>query len=94
MSEERIARYKELKEQEKAVAAELNEIKEEIYATGLEEFEAGDYKVTVREQTRMDFNKENVGKLIEEAISAGLITKEDVSSTYVKETKYKVIRVK
>lgn len=94
IEESRIARYKELKEQEKAIAAELDEIKQEIYATGKEEFEAGEYKVTVREQTRMDLNKDNVAKLIEEAVSAGLVKKEEVAEKYIKETSYKVIRVK
>ena len=94
MEESRIQRYKELKEQEKAINAELEEIKQEIYAVGQEEFEAGDYKVTVREQTRMDFNKDNVAKLIEQAVNAGLIAKEDVENDYIKSVSYKVIRVK
>lgn len=94
MDESRIARYKELKEQEKAISAELEEIKQEIFATGQEEFEAGEYKVTVREQTRMDFNKDNVAKLIEQAVDAGLIKKDDVATDYIKSVSYKVIRVK
>lgn len=94
ISEERIARYVELKEQEKAINAELNDIKEEIYALNKESFDSGEYTVTVREQTRMDFNKDNVAKLIEKAVETGLINKEDVENDYIKQTSFKVIRVK
>lgn len=94
MEESRIARYKELKEQEKAIAAELDEIKQEIYAVGQEAFDVGEFHVTVREQTRLDLNKDNVAKLIEEAVKAGLIDKDSVESDYIKSVSYKVIRVK
>ncbi len=94
MSEDRIARYVELKNQEKEINAELEEIKKEIYAVGQSEFEAGDYTIRVSEQTRMDFNKDNVAKLIEAAIASGLIKKEDVENDYIKAVSYKVIRVK
>ena len=42
----------------------------------------------------MDFNKDNVAKLIEKAVETGLINKEDVENDYIKQTSFKVIRVK
>ena len=94
MSEERINRYLELKQLEKTVAAELDLIKKEIYAVGESEFEVGEHAVRVSERSRMDLNKDNVAKLIEEAVKAGLISKENVETDYIKQTIYKVITVK
>lgn len=94
MKEERIARYVELKAIEKEVAAELDAIKKEIYEVGEDAFEVGQYTVKVTQQTRMDFNKDNVAKLIEQAVDAGLISKENIETDYIKSTTFKVVRVK
>lgn len=94
MSEEKIKRYLELKKQEKAIASELDELKKEIYAVEQAEFEVGEHTVRVSERTRMDLQKDNVAKLIEQAVNAGLITKENVENDYIKQTSYKVITVK
>lgn len=94
MKEERIARYVELKAIEKEVAAELDAIKKEIYEVGEDAFEVGQYSVKVTQQTRMDFNKDNVAKLIEQAVDAGLIEKENIEKDYIKSTTFKVVRVK
>lgn len=94
MKEERIARYVELKAIEKEVAAELDAIKKEIYEVGEDAFEVGQYTVKVTQQTRMDFNKDNVAKLIEQAVDAGLIQKENIETDYIKSTTFKVVRVK
>ena len=94
LSEERIERYLELKKMEKTVAEELDLIKKEIYEVGQSEFEVGDHLVKVSERSRMDLNKDNVAKLIEEAVNAGLIEKENVETDYIKTTSYKVITVK
>lgn len=94
ISEERLERYKELKVQEKAIAEELDDIKKEIFALNNPDFEVGEFKVKVSERTRMDLNKDNVAKLIEQAVDAGLISKESVAEDYIKSTVYKVITVK
>lgn len=94
ISESKIERYLELKAMEKTVAAELDMLKKDIYAVGQSEFEVGDHLVKVSERSRMDLNKDNVAKLIEEAVKAGLIQKENVETDYIKTTSYKVITVK
>lgn len=94
MSEERLARYLELKDMEKEIATELDAIKKEIYALNQEQIEVGDKTISVKEQVRLDFQKDNVAKLIESAVAAGLINKESVETDYIKETRFKVIRVK
>lgn len=94
MSEETIQRYLELKAKEKEIAEEIDKIKNEIYAVGDPEFEVGEHVVKVSERTRMDLNKDNVAKLIEKAVDAGLVTKEQVATDFIKETVYKVVTVK
>lgn len=94
MSEETIQRYLELKAKEKEIAEEIDKIKNEIYSVGDPEFEVGEHVVKVSERTRMDLNKDNVAKLIEKAVDAGLVTKEQVATDFIKETVYKVITVK
>ena len=94
IGEDRIERYLELKQMEKTIASELDLLKKEIYEVGQSEFEVGEHLVKVSERSRMDLNKDNVAKLIEQAVNAGLISKENVETDYIKTTTYKVITVK
>lgn len=94
ISNERIERYLELKKMEKTVSEELDLIKKEIFAENKSEFEVGDHVVKVSDRTRMDLNKDNVAKLIEDAVKQGLIQKENVETDYIKTTTYQVITIK